>query len=134
MKINKVPDSAFLYRAAGLFSVICYPLRGTNVFKTHNTNTYCKKYLNTNTKYSILYFKYVFCILNTKYIPSLFLELMWPTNNTKIILWPEMQAALDHPYLVDSTRYSNQTELVYILLRMPDYHYEPSVLVLRPFF
>ena len=28
-------------------------------------------YLNTDTKYSILYLKYVFCILNAKYIPSL---------------------------------------------------------------
>ena len=33
MKINKVPDLAFLFRAAGLFSDICYPLHGTNVFK-----------------------------------------------------------------------------------------------------
>ena len=88
-------DTAFLFRAAALFSVICYPLRGTNVFKIQNTNT-CKKYLNTNTKYikinafkyiykiqsfvlqtRILYFKYnlfCICILNTKYIPSLLID------------------------------------------------------------
>ena len=51
VKINTVPDTALLFRAAALFSVICYPLRGTNVFKIQNTNTCCKKYLNTNTKY-----------------------------------------------------------------------------------
>ena len=33
VKINEVPDTAFLFQAAALFSVICYPLRGTNVFK-----------------------------------------------------------------------------------------------------
>ena len=33
---NQVPDTAFLFRAAALFSVICYPLRGTNVYKIRN--------------------------------------------------------------------------------------------------
>ena len=57
MKINKIPDTAFLFRAAALFSVICYSLRGTDVFKIQNTNTCCKKYLNT--KYiKINVFKY----------------------------------------------------------------------------
>ena len=71
VKINEVPDTAFLFRAAALFTVICYPLRGTHVLKIQNTNTCCKRYLNTNTlkymylntntKHSILYFT-VFCI------------------------------------------------------------------------
>ena len=33
VKINEVSDAAFSFRAAALFSVICYPLRGTNAFK-----------------------------------------------------------------------------------------------------
>ena len=33
VNINKVPDTAFLFRAAALFSVICHPVRGTNVFR-----------------------------------------------------------------------------------------------------
>ena len=36
--INKVPGTAFVFRAAALFSVICYLLRGTNAFKIQNTN------------------------------------------------------------------------------------------------
>ena len=92
MKINKVPDTALLFRAAAWFNAICYLLRGTNVLKIQSTNTCCKKYLITNAKYikinvfkyrykiqyfvfqiRILYFKYKIqnCILNAKYIPSL---------------------------------------------------------------
>ena len=65
MKINKVPNTALLFRAAALFSVICYPLRGTNVFKIQSTNTCCKNCLITNAKYiKINVFKYR--IQNTK--------------------------------------------------------------------
>ena len=37
MDINDVPDTACLFQAAALFSVTCYPLRGTNVFKIQNS-------------------------------------------------------------------------------------------------
>ena len=59
VKINEVSDTALLFWAAALFSFISYPLRGTNVFKIENTNTCCKKHLNTNVKYiKINVFKY----------------------------------------------------------------------------
>ena len=72
VKINKVPDPAFLFRAAALFSVICYPLRGTNVFKIQNANT-CKKYLNTKYISSLLiqsYFCYLTPLLTGKILNS----------------------------------------------------------------
>ena len=68
VKMNEVPDTVFLFRAAGLFSFLCYPLRGTNALKIQNTNTCTKTFFHTNTKYieinvfkySILYFKHVY--------------------------------------------------------------------------